>query len=197
MKKTLYILIVALIVIVVLGGIWMITQYIHPASSGTQTPYTNPYAYTDNTTTTVTSTSSVSGASQATMQIMLPNGKSLVVKDFIHNHETVPDTVNPDYYYLAGSIGYCLGDGTCPSGYKTNDFSVTYHATDGHFNIILLTEPLATARTEVEVFLLDRLGVNEAQLCNINYWIGTSGQTSAVYTNKNLGFDFCPGATQL
>lgn len=196
MKKALYILIVILIGLALAGVVWMVGQYVRPAAPNGQTPYANPYAYSNNTS-SVTATSSGSGAPQATTKILLPNGKSLVVKDFIHNRETVPDTVNPGYYFLAGSVGYCLGDGTCPSGYKTDDFSIVYRAADGLFNITLLAEPLAGSRTGAEIFLLDRLGITEAQLCNINYWVGTTDVINSVYADKNLGFEFCPGATRL
>ena len=121
----------------------------------------------------------------------------MTVKDFLHNKETVPDTVNPGYFYLAGSIGYCLGDGSCPSGYKTNDFSISFHNADGAFTIELLAEPIAAARAEAELFLLDRLGISQAQMCLLNYWVGVPDSVNATFAGKNLGFSFCPGATQL
>lgn len=200
MKKTLTIFITCLIALAVVGGAWMLIQLSHSATPTSQPSTNTGVTPSSNNTTSVTSTNNNATSSTnsgATMQILIRNGKSLVVKDFVHNGETAPDKVNPGYFYLAGSIGYCLGDGTCPSGYKTDDFSITYHNTDGHFNITLLKEPLAKSRSEAEVFMLDRLGISEALLCNTNYWIGTTELVNALYAGKNLGFDFCPGATGL
>lgn len=134
---------------------------------------------------------------EPTISISGQNGSSFVTKDFIHNGETASDVVNPGNYYLAGSIGYCLADGRCPAGATTTDFNVSYDSNHSSFSILLLEEPLGQSRLHAETFLEEKLGLTEAQLCGLNYWLGTTYWVNEIYAGKNLGFSFCPGATQL
>ena len=133
---------------------------------------------------------------KAMMSLSTKSG-ALVVIDFIHNGETIADVVNPGSYVLAGTLGYCLANGTCPSGYVTSDFSVLYNEKMNFFDIVLLKEPLGTVRFKAEQFLVDRLGITEQQACSLNYSIGAPYWVNTIYSDKNLGFSFCPGATVL
>ncbi len=121
----------------------------------------------------------------------------VTVTDFLHNGITGSDPQNQDMYYLAGAPGYCLTDGTCPHGAKTNDFNITYDAAHQFFTIALLSEPLGKARTGAEQFLLNALGISETKLCTLNYYLGTVSALNDRYAGKNLGFSFCPNATVL
>ncbi|MBU6388570.1 hypothetical protein KGQ72_01700 [Patescibacteria group bacterium] len=137
------------------------------------------------------------GTSTATISFATPSGTVVTVKDFVHNGETVQDVQNPGSYVLAGSLGYCLADGSCPSGASTTDFSVSYNEKTHFFNVILLKEPLGAVRLEAEQFLTDRLGIAGQQACGLNYFVGTPYWVNATYDDRNLGFSFCPGATEL
>ncbi|MDD2657854.1 MAG: hypothetical protein PHD04_04335 [Candidatus Pacebacteria bacterium] len=141
--------------------------------------------------------SSGSSVSNPTITFGTPNGGVVTVKDFIHNGETVSDVENPGSYVLAGSVGYCLANGSCPSGATTTDFNVSYNEKTHFFNIILLAEPLGSVRLEAEQFLASRLGLVDKEVCDLNYFVGTPYWINATYDNKNLGFSFCPGATVL
>lgn len=136
-------------------------------------------------------------STEPTISFATRSGAVITVKDFIHNGETVPDVQNPGSYVLAGSVGYCLADGSCPSGAFTTDFSLTYNEKTHFFNIILLKEPLGATRLEAEQFLADRLGVTGQQVCSLNYFVGTPYWVNEAYDDKNLGFSFCAGATTL
>ncbi len=125
---------------------------------------------------TTTSAAEVTVAARGTDQ-------PIVVNDFVHNGTTAPDPSNTGNYYLAGMNG--------------SDFAISYNATSQFFTIALNKEPIGTARLEAEQFLLKALGIPEAQLCNINYYLGTDVYTNSLYAGKNLGFSFCPGATAL
>jgi len=147
---------------------------------------------------TPTRTSNGSGTTVPNkMSLSIVGGGTIVTNDFIHNGETVVDVENPGSYQLAGSLGYCLANGTCPSGSATTDFSVSYSETTQSFNIVLLKEPLGAVRNTAEQFLGSRLGITANDLCRLNYYIGTSYQINSFYSGKNLGFSFCPGATVL
>lgn len=137
------------------------------------------------------------GTSSATITFTNRSSDVIVVKDFIHNGETIADTVNPGSHVLAGTLGYCLADGTCPAGYPTTKFSVSYNAETHFFTVVLLEEPLGTTRLEAEQFLIDRLGVTTQTLCAVDYSVGTPYWVNEGYAGKNLGFSFCPGATKL
>ena len=133
----------------------------------------------------------------STLSFPTRSGASLTVKDFIHNGETVSDSQNPGSYVLAGSLGYCLANGSCPSGASTTDFSISYNEKTHFFNIILLKEPLGEARFEAEQFLISRLGIDERQICSLDYFVGAPYWVNETYDDKNLGFSFCSGATKL
>lgn len=131
------------------------------------------------------------------MTITARNGSTLTVNDFIHNGETAADVVNPGDYYLAGSVGYCLANGSCPSGASTTDFSIVYSQQYNLFNVTLLVEPLSSIREEAEQFLMSRLGITQDQMCALDYNVVVPYTVNPVYTGKNLGFSFCPGAVQV
>ena len=71
-----------------------------------------------------TSTSATPGGSASAPRIEVPSqsGKAIATYDFIHNGETAADVENPGSYVLAGSMSYCLADGTCPSGAERPEF---------------------------------------------------------------------------
>ena len=133
----------------------------------------------------------------ATLSFTTRSGATAIVKDFVHNGETVADVVNPGSYVLAGTVGYCLADGTCPAGYSTTNFNISYDEKTHFFNVVLLKEPLGTVRLEAEQFLANRLGITGQQLCSLDYSIGAPYWVNTAYADKNLGFSFCPGATAL
>ena len=132
--------------------------------------------------------------SSNTFKVTAQDGTYILVKDFLHNKETVADTVNPGNYYLAGSIGYCLGNGTCPAGYRTPDFTITFNTATEQFSVALLTKPLATTRFAVEKFLMDRLGLHRITLCNLRYFVSVPSTVDSKMAGKNIGFSPCPGA---
>lgn len=197
MNRTTYIVIFSIIAIVLLaGGIFIFLKSMYPTPVPDTTPASQNNAFTGQTNYSVTNgKTSTSTLPKFTVKGSL--GGSVAVKDFIHNGETVADTVNPGYFYLAGSVGYCLANGQCPSGAKTDDFIVTYNEKTQAFNVVLLTTPLKKSRAAAEVFMMDRLGINESQMCAINYWVGVPDKVDPLYSNSNLGFSFCPGATGL
>lgn len=125
------------------------------------------------------------------------SGADIEVQDFTHNGETIPDPVNPGSYVLAGSLGYCLADGSCPQGTPTDRFSVSYDGETGSFSIVLLKEPLREVRAEAQAYLRSRLGITDAQMCALDYYLGVPYFVNERFTGENLGFSFCAGATAL
>ncbi|HVW82438.1 MAG TPA: hypothetical protein VHC68_00615 [Candidatus Paceibacterota bacterium] len=141
---------------------------------------------------------STQGASGTPGMALAANGGGTVtVDDFIHNGVTIADPQNAGQYYLAGSLGYCLPDGSCPAAASSTDFRIVYDDTKQSFTIALLTEPIGRARLEVEQFLESTLGIGENQMCALTYYVGTSYRVNEFYDDRNLGFSFCPGATAL
>jgi hypothetical protein len=191
--KLLYWIIGILILALIVAGIYMLVQLNKgvPTDTTTTTDQNNTSGGVNIPPVTVktpnTNTASVTGQ----------NGEVIAIKDFLHNGETVPDTVNPGFSYLAGSIGYCLGNGKCPSGYKTDEFTVSYNAATESFNVALLKMPLDTSRNDAEKFLMDRLGLHRIILCNLSYYVDVPSTLSSALAGKNLGFSICPGATIL
>lgn len=167
------------------------------SKDGTTANPTPGFPMASSTNPTVGTTDSPDTSIGATISFVTSNGYVVTVMDFVHNGETVSDVQNPGSYVLAGSLGYCLADGTCPSGASTTDFSISYNEKTHFFNIILLKEPLGAVRSLAEQFLAERLGLTGQQACSLNYYVGTPYWVNQSYDDKNLGFSFCAGATPL
>ena len=180
----------------VVGFVILQTPATTPSQGNTPSQsYSNNYNNNSSVTTQPGSQTPVVTKSKFT--VLAQGGVRITVKDFLNNGETATDMVNPGTYYLAGSIGYCLANGTCPSGYKSDEFLVTFNTNTQSFNISLLKEPLSTARQDVEKFLIDRLGASQEQMCALTYYVRTSESVNPVFAGQNLGFSFCPGAIKL
>ena len=138
------------------------------------------------------------GASdRVVMDVPRRDGTTATVRDFRLDSTTVADVQNPGVYYLAGSPEYCLLDETCPEAAAVAGVNIIYNEADGSFTIALLEEPLSEARVRAQQFLLLSLGIPEAELCTLNYYVGTDRALSENFAGRNLGFSLCPGATVL
>jgi len=45
--------------------------------------------------------------------------------------------------------------------------------------------------------LLQQLGISEQDACRLRYSVSVPFSVNPLYSGKNLGFSFCPGATPL
>lgn len=145
----------------------------------------------------VSTTTATTGGEVDTLELPASGGGSVVVKDFINNGSTIPDTANPGRYLLAGDLGYCPeGSNACKAAPAEN-FLVYYNSDEQSFTIALTDEPLGEARRAAERFMEETLGITKPQLCQLVYYVGVDSYTNEQYAGKNLGFSFCPGATKL
>lgn len=136
-------------------------------------------------------------ASSRTLEIATLSDLKFAVSNFVDNEETVKDPVNTGTYILAGSAGYCLSDGNCPSGFDTNNFSVSYSRNQDFFTLVVLTEPITDTRKEAESFLMSRLGIGEQDMCQLHYSFSAPYWVNEFYAGQELGFSFCPGSVSL
>jgi hypothetical protein len=191
MNKTLYIIIVVFVAAIVGFSYFMYTKLYTP--SAPTEPYVNPYSYSSGE----PGGSVGAGTTPVKFTVAARGGARITVKNFLTNGETAADAVNPGYYYLAGSAGYCLASGKCIAGAKETDFAITYRGSDSLFVIELLKEPLGQSRQEAEKFLTDRLGISGQKMCSLVYIVEVSPYINGTYSGTNLGFSFCTGATEL
>ncbi|MES2931372.1 MAG: hypothetical protein V4682_01585 [Patescibacteria group bacterium] len=141
----------------------------------------------------------VSGGSSetGTRSLALATGKQIVVKDFLANGITYKDLANAGSYFLAGKLEYCLEDGTCPDT-NTPNFSILYLEADQSFSVSLNEEPLKDSRVAAERYLMAALGIDEKDMCDLMYALGTTVSVNEAYGSiTNLGFSFCEGAIPL
>ncbi len=115
-------------------------------------------------------------------------GGTITVKDFLKDAATIPDPNNAGHYYLAGQT-------TATDSFP--EFSIVYTSVDQSFIVSLLKEPVADTRKHAEQVLVAKLGLSGLQACNLRYWVSIPSQVNSIYSGKNLGFSFCPGATKL
>jgi hypothetical protein len=80
---------------------------------------------------------------------------------------------------------------------KEAGFSMSYFSEDGSIAIDISRQPLATYREKASRYLLQELGITEAEACELNVYVGVTYETDKVLTGKNLGLSFCPGSVEL
>ncbi len=188
------------IALVSIGGWFLTRNMVAPIPPS---PVTKPTPPPSNSTQPVVATTSPSPQASSTppteqtLTLTGQGGEKIVVKDFVNNGQTIKDTVNPGNYYLVGSPGYCLGDGTCPRAGEEVDYNISYNESDQSFTIILSEEPLKSVRERAENELMKFLGIPQTSLCALTYWVVTPYWVNQLYSGKNLGFSFCTGATQV
>lgn len=76
-------------------------------------------------------------------------------------------------------------------------FGVIFNDRNGSFAVSLDREPLAQARLAAEQYLLSMLGVSQAELCQLQVYIGTAVTVNPFFSGDNLGVSFCPGSVAL
>jgi hypothetical protein len=128
-------------------------------------------------------------ASSGTKTITTASGTSVTVPDFTKGR--TPLESDSDTYYDLVHEGPLFGD-------EGDTFGVQYQEGNSFFLVSLLTEPLGSARTEAETFLMKKLNLSQGQLCQLNYTVVVTSDVNSIYSEKgNLGFSFCPGAVKL
>jgi hypothetical protein len=193
MKQLILILGVAVTLIgIVAGGVFIV--------SSLRGPDTEPPATSNGTFPNYTSTTGVEGGvvepgsgegvvrgSGATYAAK--GGYTIVGNDIKKDPDLVADQYNPGYYY----IGYHYDEETT----EEPPYVIQYIESTQFFNITLLKEPLAETRRSAEQYLLQRLGVTEAELCVLQYTVAVPNRVNSFYAGESLGFSFCPGAKSL
>lgn len=75
-------------------------------------------------------------------------------------------------------------------------FDIQY-GTDNSIQIVLVKEPLKDARLAAEASLRTFFPLANDQLCALNIDVGVPVKVNDVFSGKNLGLSFCPGAVKL
>jgi hypothetical protein len=114
--------------------------------------------------------------------------------NFVNDPTTVKDPINPGYYYLGYHVNEGISD---PTATDNPPYIITYISATHYFNITLLQEPIGTVREEMQQYLMMRLGISQDGMCRLDYMVSVPWRVNQVYSGKNLGFSFCPGATKL
>lgn len=189
----------SLIVLIVVGTvIWFfIFAPKQPPTTPTNSSGTLPLSGSTTYVPTPGSATSSSSGSTKTMAVGALDGGTVITNNFIHNGVTLSDASNKGRYLLSGNLGYCISDPKkCQAGTQT-DFNIFYDSTYGSFTIGLLNEPLGQVRFSAEQSLMNTLGITQKDMCRLNYYVGTTYLVNTAYSDRNLGFSFCPGATTL
>jgi len=193
LQKILKILIIVLACIGAVGVLWWgVTNLRKPSEpqngTNTQTPSSGAlYPVTVGITPTATSTPS--GSQQGgTVETIELRGNNVMVR-------TLDFTKNPQVESNSQGM-YALAGGLRPAG-NTTPFSIVYSSKDQSFVVSLLQEPIGSNRLAAEEALQAQLGIDQAAMCQLNYFVGAPAAVNETYAGKNLGFSFCPGAADL
>lgn len=164
----------------------------------------NPPVTTPGTTSFPTSTSTPGNATNvpttnpdtgtAGLRVATANGATMIVRDFTKDRDVYNDPQNQGQQYL----GYHFSeDPADPSATDNPPYVIDYFTQGGYFNIVLYQEPLGSVRQQAQQDLMQRVGLNQAQMCNLKYSISAPYYVNQAYAGVNLLFSFCPGATVL
>lgn len=129
------------------------------------------------------------GSASAT--VLLQDGSTLAVKDFLSGPDTSADANNPGNYYIGNSID--PGSPDAPSV----PYVISYVSASSFFSITILQEPIDSVRAQAEQYLMRTLGISEGDMCRLRYTLVVPVRVNQVYGGENLGFSFCEGATRL
>lgn len=153
-----------------------------------------------NTQSTYTYSTGASGAGGGTVQggglisVATYDNKTIQVKDFKGDPVTVQDPVNKGHYLIGPHPYEGVPD---PTASDNPPYIIEYIDADGSFTISLRAEPISKTRLDVEKFLMQHLGLNESQMCQLKFTISVPNFVNSYYAGTDLGFSFCPGATPL
>jgi len=205
MNKKLLIIVLSVVIIVVVLALWFFFRQSGEVASETPGPEVTLPGGKNSGDTTQSQPNSTDPDDQTipsdrlvtTISVPAYKGGTITVTDFIKDGVTLPDKSNKGRYLLAGDLGYCvIQPKECLAG-SAVDFNIFYDSAYGSFTIALLNEPLGELRKSAEQTMQSRLGISQAEMCRLNYYIGTTEDVSALFSGKNLGFSFCPNATTL
>lgn len=136
--------------------------------------------------------STTDGELDASLSKSIPSqdGTPIMVKDFLKAPGTAEDSINSGYYYL----GYHPSNDGQPD---TAPYHILFIEESSYFNVIIRAEPIGETRKSAEAYLMQELGIREAQMCNLIYTVSVPASVNVEYSSINLGFSFCPGAVLL
>lgn len=120
---------------------------------------------------------------------MSADGTTVEANDIKKDPEYVENPYNPGAFFL----GYHYDDETT----EEPPYVILYDEAAQFFNVTLLTEPIAETRRAAEQYLMQRLGVSQADLCRLKYMVTVPNKVNSFYAGESLGFSFCPGAIAL
>lgn len=186
MKKTIIIGIGAIIVI----GLIALAYWLAGSEQSTTSPSVGQNVGLPTASSVEQNATATSGFAQGGMLV----GGGVQTLNFTNDPSTVKDPVNPDYYYL----GYHVNEGVPdPTATDNPPYVITYISTTHYFNIALLQEPIGIVREKAQQYLMAHLGITQSQMCQLDYMVSVPWRVNQIYSGKNLGFSFCPGATVL
>lgn len=119
---------------------------------------------------------------EATVPLTLADGTVVAIPDFSKT-EQPPAASATNGYQVAGSADA--------------EFQILYFPLDAGFILTLQAEPLGETRRAAEAALRQELGLPDAQVCQLTIDVGVPHSVSTVYSGRNLGLSFCPGAVPL
>ena len=160
------------------------------AQNQTNVVINNTYPSTNSTYTPPTTTST----GEPMLRVAAGNGDTMVVRDFTKDKDAYKDPLNAGQQYLGYHFAEAASDTTAT---ENPPYVIDYFSNGGYFNIVLYQEPLKATRQQAEQDLMSRLGVGQAELCNLKYTISAPNNVNQTYAGVDLRFSFCQGAVQL
>ena len=181
------------VLLLVVGGYFVLRIFRSPV---TQTPTATQPSFPiggqlPNTTGAGNNTGQIGETKPSTLTVAAQNPTgTMVVQDFRANSDTVRDPINTSFYYLKY---HTTGEGAT----QNPPYTISYDTVTGSFTVALYQEPLRQTRAEAEQYLMNALGLSQANMCALRYTVSVPGDINEYYSGTNLLFSFCPGATVL
>jgi hypothetical protein len=113
-------------------------------------------------------------------ELMVPTTREPIgVRNFVTDADVVADRQNPGLFLI--------GDST-----PTAPYTLSYIAQTGYFGVTLMRPPFATARDEAARNLKERLGITDAELCELRYTVAVPAYVNEGLSGTDYGFAQCP-----
>lgn len=190
-KKILLIIgiVLAASVVIVIMFFFMLSAFAPRTASNTSSILGLPIFGNTPSGTTEIPTPTGSSAGTSTTQVLLSNGSSANVRDFLHDTgvQLIGENDPYGYYAVVGNQEKNISTSSLP-------YRINYWLVDKSFGIYLAREPLGEVRRSAAEDLRIRLGLTPKELCSLAVDVGTSDDVNSFLGAQNLGLPGCPGA---
>ncbi|TAJ13161.1 hypothetical protein EPO56_03370 [Patescibacteria group bacterium] len=184
--NTLLLALATLLLIVLGGGLYFISS--NKTSDTSVIPVSLSSLFTPTRTTPNNSQNNqTTQASSTTFELKGVDGM-LPARDFLSDQDIASSTELGSFLYWAET----LTEGSS----KTPSYEIYFLEKDSLFIVVLLQEPIGEVRRSATNALVEKLGINQEDVCKLSAEVNVPYYVNEFYSAQNLGFPNCEGSVK-